>query len=84
MLARAEVAIDQHYISRNPGPNPNKNIILAGHATHNESGFLQEVIVRKLMEGSKHLIVDGSLSNAEWYREYLMQIRTKLETHCDE
>jgi len=67
----------KHYISRNPGPNPNKNIILAGHATHNESGFLQEVIVRKLMEGSKHLIVDGSLSNAEWYREYLTQIRTK-------
>lgn len=31
----------QEYIRRNPGPDPDANIILAGHATHNESAFLQ-------------------------------------------
>jgi len=58
----------QEYIKRNPGPNPDKKIIFAGHATHNESAFLQELIVREMLEESKSMIIDGSLSNAEWYR----------------
>ena len=57
----------QEYIKRNPGPDPDSNIILAGHATHNESAFLQELIVREMLEENKSMIIDGSLSNAEWY-----------------
>ena len=30
-----------HIQHTHPGPNPQKDIILAGHATHNESAFLQ-------------------------------------------
>jgi len=63
------------YIQRNPGPNPDKDIILAGHATHNESAFIEELIVRQLLEDSKSMIIDGSLSNAEWYRDYILMIR---------
>ena len=57
-----------HYIERNPGPVPDESIILAGHATHNESAFIQEMIVREMLEDSKSMIIDGSLSNAEWFR----------------
>ena len=31
----------QEYIKRNPGPDPDERVIFAGHATHNESAFLQ-------------------------------------------
>lgn len=67
----------QEYISRNPGPNPSAELILAGLATHNESAFLQEMIVSELLERSKHLIVDGSLSNADWFANYFAYIRRR-------
>ena len=54
------------YIQKNPGPNPDRSFILAGYATHNESAFLQELVVRRLLEESKPFIVDGSLSNVDW------------------
>jgi len=66
-----------HYIQKNPGPKPDKNIIYAGHATHNESAFIQEIIVREMLEESKSMIIDGSLSNADWYRDYILMIRAK-------
>jgi len=65
------------YIRRNPGPTPSNRTILAGAATHKESGFLQELIVRELMDRDMHLIVDGSLSNADWYADYLRHIRRR-------
>ena len=34
-----------YYIQRNPGPNPSKDIILAGHATHNESAFIEVLLI---------------------------------------
>jgi len=46
-----------HYIQKNPGPKPDKNIIYAGHATHNESAFIQEIIVREMLEESKSMII---------------------------
>jgi len=67
----------QEYIKRNPGPDPDERVIFAGHATHNESAFLQELIVREMLEESKSMIIDGSLSNAEWYRDYISMIRVK-------
>jgi uncharacterized phage-like protein YoqJ len=35
------------------------------------------MIVRNLLEDSKSLIIDGSLSNAEWYLEYFKTIRAR-------
>jgi len=65
------------YIVRNPGPFPRDDQIVAGVATHNESGFLQELIVRELMERRKHIIVDGSLADADWYIDYIQNIRVR-------
>lgn len=49
----------------------------AGRSTHRESGYLVEIATEAAMTENKHVWVDGSLRDAEWYTQVFKQMRDR-------
>jgi len=50
----------------------------AGTLCHKESGFIQELAQEAAMVGHRNLWIDGSLSDAEWYRNVFRDVRERF------
>lgn len=58
------------YIDENPE--------LAGELTRKEAGFIAEVLTLAALQAGKNVLQDGSLRDAEWYREYFARLRKEF------
>lgn len=47
----------------------------AGRLTNKEAGYIAEILILAGLQAGKNVMVDGSLRNSEWYREYLGTLR---------
>jgi glutaredoxin/predicted ABC-type ATPase len=57
------------YLSRDP--------LMAGRLTHRECGYCVELAQESALQQRKHIWVDGSLRNSEWYRQVFADIRAR-------
>jgi hypothetical protein len=48
---------------------------LAGSLCHRESGYIAELVEREAFLRSKHVLVDGSLRDADWYERGITRLR---------
>jgi hypothetical protein len=55
------------YVEQNPE--------LAGQLTRKEAGFITEILTLAGLQAGKNVLVDGSLRDAAWYKQYFMQLR---------
>lgn len=53
---------------------------LAGELTRKESGFITEILTRAGLLAGKNVLVDGSLRDAAWYKQYFRQLRNDFRT----
>ena len=53
----------------------------AGEHTRRESGYLVEIAQEAALRAGKHVWVDGSLRDGEWYRAVLQRIRERHPRH---
>eukprot|EP00240_Pyramimonas_obovata_P015849 CAMPEP_0118934012 /NCGR_PEP_ID=MMETSP1169-20130426/13320_1 /TAXON_ID=36882 /ORGANISM="Pyramimonas obovata, Strain CCMP722" /LENGTH=297 /DNA_ID=CAMNT_0006876865 /DNA_START=393 /DNA_END=1283 /DNA_ORIENTATION=+ len=49
----------------------------AGQKTHEEASLMTEIAVCEALKESKHVLVDSSLRDWEWYKQCLLKIRRK-------
>jgi len=47
----------------------------AGELTRKEAGFIAEIAIESGLQKGYNILVDGSLSNATWYEEYIPTLR---------
>jgi len=52
-----------------------ENPFKAGELTRKEAGYMVEILTYAAMESGKNVLVDGSLRDWEWYREYFTRLR---------
>eukprot|EP00586_Coscinodiscus_wailesii_P023151 CAMPEP_0172505254 /NCGR_PEP_ID=MMETSP1066-20121228/184888_1 /TAXON_ID=671091 /ORGANISM="Coscinodiscus wailesii, Strain CCMP2513" /LENGTH=304 /DNA_ID=CAMNT_0013281791 /DNA_START=226 /DNA_END=1137 /DNA_ORIENTATION=+ len=52
----------------------------AGERTRKEAGYISEILTVVALEAGKNVLVDGSLRDWEWYREYFAVLRKEFET----
>jgi Zeta toxin len=50
---------------------------LAGVQTRKEAGYLAEILTLYALEQGQHLLVDGSLRNSGWYKDYFAQLKVQ-------
>jgi len=48
---------------------------MAGENTMKEAGFIAEILTQVALKAGKNVLVDGSLKDAEWYRNYFDLLR---------
>lgn len=58
------------YIRENPST--------AGNMTQKEAGYIAEVLTSDALQKGKNVLVDGSLRNAEWYKQYILSLHAKF------
>ena len=51
----------------------------AGEWTRQETGLLAEVLVRAALDRHHHVLVDGSLRDADWYERYFATLREQYQ-----
>eukprot|EP00928_Gymnodinium_smaydae_P011941 TRINITY_DN14368_c0_g1_i2.p1 TRINITY_DN14368_c0_g1~~TRINITY_DN14368_c0_g1_i2.p1 ORF type:complete len:524 (-),score=114.61 TRINITY_DN14368_c0_g1_i2:142-1713(-) len=66
---RMELPEWQRYVAADP--------YTAGALTHRESGYCVEIAQEGALRAGKHIWVDGSLQNAEWYSKVFKDIRKR-------
>lgn len=49
----------------------------AGNLTHREAGYVAEIMTEAAMQRGYNVLVDGSLKDSEWYKEYFASIKRK-------
>jgi len=52
-----------------------KNPFKAGELTRKEAGYIVEILTYAAMQAGKNVLVDGSLRDWEWYKEYFARLR---------
>lgn len=57
------------YIKENPAT--------AGYLTQKEAGYIAEVLTADALAKGKNVLVDGSLRDADWYKEYFLSLQSK-------
>lgn len=60
----------QEYIRQNP-----RN---AGFLTQKEVGYISEVLTMDALNLGKNVLIDGSLRNADWYKQYIATLRSQF------
>jgi len=55
------------YIKQNPG--------MAGEQTRKEAGYVSEILTLAALQSGKNVLVDGSLRDWEWYKQYFTRLR---------
>jgi len=60
----------QAYVDRDPGT--------AGHLTQKEAGCIAEILSYKALRQRMNIIIDGSLRDAEWYKQYILKLRREF------
>ena len=58
------------YIETNPD--------LAGELTNKEAGYISEILTLAALRMGKNVLVDGSLRQADWYKEYFGRLRSEF------
>jgi Zeta toxin len=53
-----------------------QNAELAGELTRKEAGFIAEILTLAGLHAGKNVLVDGSLRDHNWYKEYFARLRT--------
>lgn len=48
---------------------------LAGELTRKEAGYIAEILTLAGLQAGKNVLVDGSLRDSEWYKEYFERLR---------
>jgi hypothetical protein len=48
---------------------------LAGERTRKETGMIAEILAQAALQKGQNVLVDGTLRDAEWYREYFGDLR---------
>lgn len=48
---------------------------LAGELTRKESGMIAEILTKAALLANRNVLVDGSLRNAQWYRQHFAELR---------
>ena len=51
-------------------------IHVAGYLTQKEVGYISEVLILNGLQEGKNVLIDGSLRDAEWYLQYITNIKT--------
>jgi hypothetical protein len=51
---------------------------MAGELTRKESGYIAEILTMASLLAGKNTLVDGSLRDADWYCEYMAQLRREF------
>ena len=49
----------------------------AGELTHREAGYVTEIVTAAALRHGYNVLVDGSLRDCEWYREYFAGLRAE-------
>jgi hypothetical protein len=49
----------------------------AGELTHREAGYVTEIVTAAALRNGHNVLVDGSLRDYEWYREYFARLRAE-------
>jgi hypothetical protein len=52
----------------------------AGELTHREAGYLTEIVTAAALRDGHNALVDGSLRDYEWYREYFALLRLEYKS----
>jgi hypothetical protein len=50
---------------------------LAGERTRKETGMIAEILAQAALQKGQNVLVDGTLRDAEWYREYFQDLRVQ-------
>jgi hypothetical protein len=50
---------------------------LAGERTRKETGMIAEILAQAALQKGQNVLVDGSLRDSEWYREYFEDLRVQ-------
>lgn len=50
----------------------------AGYMTQKEAGYIAEVLSLNALRKGKNVLVDGSLRQADWYREYITNLHNRF------
>ena len=58
------------YVETNPD--------LAGDLTNKEAGYIAEILALAGLQSGKNILVDGSLRDASWYRDYFSRLRSEF------
>lgn len=58
------------YVETNPD--------LAGDLTNKEAGYIAEILALAGLQSGKNILVDGSLRDASWYRNYFSRLRSEF------
>lgn len=56
----------------------NESPELAGELTRKEAGFIAEILTLAGMQAGKNVLVDGSLRDAAWYKDYFSRLKTEF------
>jgi len=51
---------------------------LAGELTRKEAGYIAEILTLAGLQAGKNVLVDGSLRDADWYKEYFKRLRSEF------
>ena len=52
-------------------------MLLAGYLTQKEVGYISEVLILHALDEGKNVLIDGSLRDAEWYMQYITNIKAR-------
>lgn len=55
------------YIKQNPD--------VVGEQTRKEVGYVSEILTLAALQSGKNVLVDGSLRDSKWYRQYFASLR---------
>jgi len=55
-----------------------ENPLKAGELTRKEAGYMVEILSYAAMQAGKNVLIDGSLRDWEWYREYFIRLRKEF------
>jgi hypothetical protein len=50
---------------------------LAGERTRKETGMIAEILAQAALQKGQNVLVDGTLRDAEWYRQYFQDLRVQ-------
>ena len=58
-----------------------KDPTIAGSQVHQESGFVQELVLERALKLSKNIVLDGSLRDWQWYLKEIERIQTEYPAY---
>mmetsp|Transcript_14316 Transcript_14316/g.21193 ORF Transcript_14316/g.21193 Transcript_14316/m.21193 type:complete len:414 (-) Transcript_14316:100-1341(-) len=64
---RREIPEFSGYLKENP--------LMAGDLTKKEAGYIAEILTLAALKKNKNVLVDGSLRDTQWYKEYFVLLR---------